>query len=138
MIKPVATFLACAALVAIPATATTPVSSHYNVTMKVYDGGVLTASPSLITKSGEPAQFVKGEPHQYFQLVATPTAHDRFHLNSNLVQWTPKGLMNDGETLEAVVGGEPSIIVLGKYSSKTGQLHPLRIEVSINKVPAPK
>ncbi|MEY2927244.1 MAG: hypothetical protein RL367_1721 [Pseudomonadota bacterium] len=139
MIKSFAAIAAGTVLAAIPVAATSllpsPVSpARYSVAIKVFDGGKLTASPNRTIKAGEPAQFVSGNNREYFQLVATPTAPDRFHLNSNLVQWTPAGLMNDAETLETGVNGKPAIIILGKYDAKSGKLRPLRIEVSINRV----
>jgi hypothetical protein len=134
MIKSIAVILTSAAMATMPLSATLPETPRYKVTMKLFDGTKLMASPSRIVKNGEHAQFVNGNKHQYFQLVATSTSPDMFHLNSNLVQWTPTGLMNDGEVLDAPVGGKPSIIILGKHDAKSGKLLPMRMEISISRV----
>jgi hypothetical protein len=137
MIKSIAAILTCAAIAAVPLAARVPETPLYRVSMKLFDGTKLSASPSLITKRGEQAQFMTGDQLQYFHLVATSSGPNKFHLNSNLVQWTPTGLMKDGEVLEVATDGKPAVIILGKYDAKSGKLLPMRIEVSISPVNKP-
>ena len=134
MFKSCATILAAVTLIALPAKATAPEQIRYRVALKMFDGPTLPKASDRITTIGKPAQFVAGDKHEYFQLVATPTAHDRVHIDSSLIQWTPTGLMKDGEILDAIVDAKPSIIILGRYDATSKSLQPMRVEVSITRV----
>lgn len=134
MLKSLTAVLAGITLITLPANATAPELIRYRVALKVIDGSAPARTPDRITTTGKPAQFMAGDKHEFFQLVATPTAHDRFHIESSLIQWTPAGLMKDGDMIEAMVGAKPSIIILGRYDAASRSLQPMRIEVSINRV----
>lgn len=134
MLKSFTVVLAGITLIALPAKATAPEQIRYRVALKLVDGPALPKAPDRIAVSGKPAQFVAGDAREFFQLVATPTAQDRFQIDSSLIQWTPDGLMKDGEMMEATAGAQPSIIILGRYDAVSKSLQPMRIEVSISRM----
>ncbi len=145
----IATF---AALAALPALATLPtpvkpiaapqaasalpraVQARYSVTTTIFDGKAVTKTPRLVSRASEPATLRQGNGRQIFDLIVTPSAQGQFLVRSNLVQWTPSGLVTNDAVVDATADGMIRCLTIMKRDAKTGKSVPMHVDVVIKKV----
>jgi hypothetical protein len=137
--KSIAALLALSALPAVSAVplpakpAVTVVPARYSVLMTMFEAKGVTTSPRLVARATEPATLRTGNGKQIFEMIVTPTADGLYLVRSNLVQWTPAGLVTSGAVTEAGADGKPRCITLNKRDAKTGKAVPIHVDVVINK-----
>ncbi len=136
---PIVPALIVATLVAAPTFATQQPagggeSKAFDVSVAVYNGDKMIMAPRLITRADEPATFMQRTPDQFFQLVARPNGKGMFTVTSNLVQWTPDGLIGDDATLEVSTSGNRETFTMQRPNAKTGAKGTLKVDVTITPI----
>ncbi len=131
---PLVSAFALAAIAAAPISATPETKDMYDVSVTVFEGDRMIMAPRLITRADEPATIMQRTPNQFFQLVARSNGTGQFTVTSNLVQWTPDGLIGDDATLEVATSGKPESFSLQRPNAKTGAKGMLKVDVTITPI----
>jgi hypothetical protein len=108
--------------------------ARYSVSTTIFDGKATTTAPRLVARTTEPATLRQGNGKQIFDLIVTPGAQGQFLVRSNLVQWTPNGLVTNAAVADATADGMTRCLTIMKRDAKTGKSVPMHVDVVIKKI----